>query len=141
MHEFTDPEAELGAHRRALLAQLVRGGLPGEERRGTGRGRHARRAHPAPAPSDPQADAELRGRIQARLGRLVSHPRALHVQVSEGVVRLTGRVLAKECDGLLEQVRQMPGVQQLVNEMSAHDTPHEIASRGPAAVPLDAATR
>jgi hypothetical protein len=141
MHESTDPEAELGAHRRAWLAQLVHGGLPGEERRGAGRGRHARRAYQTPAPSDPQSDAELRGRIQGRLGRLVSHPGAIHVQVSEGVVRLTGRVLAKERDGLLEQVRQMPGVNALVNDMSAHDSPQEIASRSPAAVPLEAATR
>jgi len=41
-------------------------------------------------------------------------------------VRLSGRVLAKERDGLLAQVQQIPGVQKLVNAMSAHDLPREI---------------
>jgi hypothetical protein len=166
MHEFLDPEAEdamnrplgtvgavaagalamyyldpeLGAHRRALLAQLVRSGLPGSERRAAGRGRYLRRASQASLQADPQSDAELRGRVQVRLGRLVSHPRAIQIQVADGVVRLTGRVLAKERDGLIEQVQQMPGVQKLVNAMSAHDNPQEIASPSPLAVPLDSAT-
>jgi hypothetical protein len=35
----------------------------------------------------------------------------------------------------------MPGVQKLVNAMTAHDWPQEIASRRPVAVPLPAATR
>ena len=134
---YLDPD--LGARRRALLADLVRGGLPGGERgRGRARG-NLRRVHP-PAPLDPQEGAELRDRIQVRLGRMVSHPRAIHVGVEGGVVRLSGRVLAKECDGLLEQVRQMPGVRKVVNAMSAHDKPQEIPLR-PEPISLVAATR
>lgn len=136
---YLDPE--LGAHRRAVLAELVRTGLPGGDRRPQGRGRVVRRAYQRPLVPDPQSDAELRDRIQGRLGRLVSHPRAIQIQVSDGVVRLTGRVLAKECDGLLEQVQQMPGVRKLVNAMTAHDDPREIASRRLAAVPFAGATR
>lgn len=136
---YLDPD--LGARRRALLADLVRGGLPGSERTG-GRGRiHRRRTYAqAPAALDPQADAELRDRIQVRLGRMVSHPRALHVRVDAGVVHVSGRVLAKERDGLLEQLRQMPGVRKVVNAMSAHDNPQEIALR-PEPISLPAATR
>ena len=44
------------------------------------------------------------------------------------------RFSAKERDGLLEQVQQMAGVQKLVNAMSAHDLPAEIASRSDAQV-------
>lgn len=124
---YLDPE--LGAQRRKLLAELVRSGLPGGERRVQGRGRHARRAYLHVASADPQSDAELRDRIQSRLGRMVSHPGAIQVSVDNGVVRLSGRVLAKEREGLLAQVQQMPGVQKLVNAMSAHDAPQEIASR------------
>ncbi len=135
---YLDPE--LGARRRALLAELVRGGLPGGERRPQGRGRHVRRAYAAPLPQpDARSDAELRERIQLRLGRMVSHPRAIRVDVEDGVVRLSGRILAKEREGLLEQVGQMAGVHQLVNAMTAHDLPYEIASRIP--VPLRAASR
>lgn len=136
---YLDPD--LGARRRALLADLVRTGLPGGER-----GPARQRARPwrgSPWPAivlDPQEDAELRNRIQARLGRMVSHPRAIQVSVDGGVVRLAGRVLAKERDGLIEQLQQMPGVQKVVNAMSAHDNPQEIALR-PEPVSPAAATR
>lgn len=133
---YLDPE--LGAQRRKLLADLVRSGLPGGERDGGGRA--TRRVYHRTTSADPQTDAELRDRIQARLDRMVSHPRAIQVEVDNGVVRLSGRVLAKERDGLLEQVQQMPGVQKLVNAMTAHDHPQEFASRAQV-VPLTAATR
>lgn len=135
---YLDPD--LGARRRALLADLVRSGLPGGDRRG--RGRPMRRAYLRPTAADPQEDAELRERIQVGLGRMVSHPRAIQVSVESGVVRLSGRVLAKERDGLLEQVQQMPGVQKLVNAMTSHDNPTDIAQRpDAAAVSLAAASR
>lgn len=116
---YLDPE--LGARRRALLADLVRGGLPGEARLGRGRGaRHAlRHAH-----TDPQSDAELRDRVRTALGRMVSHPGALHVRVEDGVVYLSGRVLALEREGLLAQVRRMAGVKKLVDTT----TPHHVAA-------------
>ena len=141
MHESIEAQAELGAHRRELLAQLVRKGLPGTDRRAGGRGRYVRRAYREPEPTDAQSDAELRDRIHARLGRLVSHPGAIQFQVTDGVVRLTGRVLCKEREGLLEQLRQMAGVRNVVDAMTAHDYPQEIASRGAIAVPLAAPTR
>jgi osmotically-inducible protein OsmY len=114
----------------------VRSGLPGEVR---GRGRLARRAYHRSNQGDPQSDAELRDWLQHRLGRMVSHPRAIRVDVENGVVRLSGRVLAKEREGLLAQVQQMPGVQRLVNAMTAHDLPSEIAGRTqPAPMPEEA---
>ncbi|HEY0825922.1 MAG TPA: BON domain-containing protein [Ramlibacter sp.] len=135
---YLDPE--LGARRRALLAELVRSGLPAGRRSAQTRARQARRAYLRQTFADPESDAELRDRIQSSLGRMVSHPRAIRIDVDNGVVRLSGRVLAKERDGLLAQVQQMPGVQKLVNAMSAHDNPQEIASRGEP-VSLEAANR
>ena len=125
---YLDPE--LGERRRALLAELVRSGLPGGDRH-AGRGRTARRVYHRVTHADPQADAELREEIQQRLGRMVSFPRAIHVQVENGVVRLSGRVLAKERDGLLAQVQETPGVQKLVNALTVHDAAQEIARRDP----------
>jgi hypothetical protein len=124
---YLDPE--LGARRRALLADLVRSGLAGEAAGQRGRGRFPRRAYHRVTQADPRSDAELRDRIQARLGRLVSFPGALEVRVDSGVVRLAGRVLAKEREGLLAQVQEMPGVQKLVNATTAHDRPQAVASR------------
>jgi hypothetical protein len=126
---YLDPE--LGARRRALLADLVRNGLPGD-RRGTAGRRLARRAYDRTTQADPQSDADLRDQIRTRLGRLVSHPGAIDVKVDNGVVRLGGRVLAKERDGLLQQVQAMPGVQKLVNAMTALDDPQLMARRTPA---------
>ncbi|MBC5781834.1 BON domain-containing protein [Ramlibacter sp. USB13] len=134
---YLDPD--LGARRRALLADLVRGGLPGEARR-VGRGRLARRAPLQVPAGDPRSDAELRDRIQQALDRMVSHPRALHVAVEEGVVRLSGRVLASEREGVAAQVQRMPGVRKLVNATTAHDDPQELTGRR-APVPLGTASR
>jgi hypothetical protein len=119
------PDPDLGERRRALLADLVRNGLPPERRNGV---RIARRSN-ATAQSDPRSDAELRDHVQSRLGRLVSHPGAIRIDVDQGVVRLSGRVLAKEHDGLLAQVEQVPGVRRLVDAMSALDHPREILAR------------
>ena len=130
------PDPDLGERRRALLAELVRNGLPPERRNGV---RIARRSN-ATAQSDPRSDAELRDHLQSRLGRLVSHPGAIRIDVDQGVVRLSGRVLAKERDGLLAQVQQVPGVRTLVNAMTAHDHPGEIVEREPP-VSLTAASR
>lgn len=122
---YLDPQ--LGPQRRAALADLVRSGLrqpPGGAR---GPQRLARRTYHLPLLPDPQADAQLRDTIRERLGRLVSHPGAIAVSVEHGVVRLSGDVLAKERDGLLLQVQALPGVQKLVNAMTAHETPQGIA--------------
>ena len=125
---YLDPE--LGARRRALLASLVRDGFPDQQRR-AGRGRFARRTPLVGLHGDPRSDAELRERVRAALDHMVSHPRALHVSVDNGVVRLSGRVLAAERDGVLEQVERIPGVRRLVDAVTAHATlgeairPHE----------------
>ncbi|MDB5857828.1 MAG: hypothetical protein JWQ76_1517 [Ramlibacter sp.] len=125
---YLDPQ--MGAQRRALLADLVTSGLRGETAGGPALdARLARRSYHRAVRVDPQADAELRARIQSRLGRLVSHPRALDVRVDQGVVRLSGDVLARERDGLLLQLREMTGVLKLVNAMTAHETPDGITRR------------
>ncbi|MBL0426219.1 BON domain-containing protein [Ramlibacter alkalitolerans] len=120
---YLDPE--LGAQRRRLLAELVRSGLPQERRQA----RQRTRAYHRVTQADPQSDADLRDQIQTRLGRLVSHPDTIDVSVDNGVVRLGGRVLSKERDGLLEQVQQMRGVQKLVNAMASVDDPQDMGRR------------
>lgn len=123
---YLDPQ--LGAERRAALVDLLVSGLPGSRRKAAPLPtRLARRAYHRPAKADPRSDAELRDRIRDRLGRLVSYPGAVHVAVENGVVRLSGDVLAKERDGLLLQVQDMEGVQKLVNALTAHEDPAGIA--------------
>lgn len=125
---YLDPQ--LGGQRRGALADLVRSGLR-QPARSAPLGRLSRRAYDRPSHPDPQADAQLRSAITERLGRLVSHPQAIHVSVADGVVRLSGDVMAKEREGLLMQVREMPGVHKLVNAMTAHEAPGSITGGGP----------
>lgn len=80
---------------------------------------------PLPAPLA-ENDAQLRAQVHTRVSRLVSHPRAIDVRVKGGVVQLSGAVLAKEQDGLLQHVCAIPGVQRVVNAMTAHDFPAGI---------------
>jgi osmotically-inducible protein OsmY len=125
---YLDPQ--LGAQRRALLKDLVAGGFAQGAERAQARNQQRRRRqayHRVPQ-ADARSDSLLREQIQQRLGRLVSHPRAIDVQVENGQVRLSGDVLTQERDGLLLQVQQMAGVQKLVNAMTAHDSPAELAT-------------
>jgi hypothetical protein len=73
--------------------------------------------------SEPQSDAQLRERVRARLGHLVSHPRAIEVSVEDGVVRLSGQVLTKELDGLLSQLTGMAGLRKIHNALSTLNDP------------------
>ncbi|HEY8357578.1 MAG TPA: BON domain-containing protein [Ramlibacter sp.] len=124
---YLDPQ--MGRQRRGALVDLVRSGLQAAPAPHAGLGRLARRTYHRPVSADPQRDAELRSAISQRLGRLVSYPQAIHVSVEHGVARLSGDVLAKERDGLLQQVREIPGVLKLVNAMTAHESPATIAGQ------------
>jgi hypothetical protein len=63
-------------------------------------------------------DAQLRATVRTRLDDLVSHPRAIEVEANEGVVRVSGQVLAPELDGLLTQLLRIPGVRKVHNALS-----------------------
>ena len=132
---YLDPE--LGERRRALLAELVKSGLPGGSRHA--RSRIVRRSYHRVTEGDPRSDADLRARVQELLGRAASFPGAIQVDVENGTVRLSGRVLSQERDALLHQVLQTPGLQKLVNAMTSHDSAQDVASRRPAAETTTAA--
>ena len=76
--------------------------------------------------SEPASDRQLHERIRSRLGRLVSHPGAVRVQVNEGQVRLEGHILTRELDPLLQELRAMPGVRVLQNARQAHESAEHI---------------
>lgn len=124
---YLDPDT--GARRRQRFMDLLPGRTPASSS-----AQRRRRAYHHLALSDPQSDARLRDAVARRLGRLVSHPGALHVEVDNGIVRLSGEVLLQERDGLLEQVREMPGVQKLINATTALERPDDLRGR---AVPME----
>jgi hypothetical protein len=64
-------------------------------------------------------DSRLRERVRMRVAELVSYPGAIEVQVDEGLVRVSGRVLAGERDRLLSQLTQVPRVYRIYNALVA----------------------
>lgn len=67
------------------------------------------------------SESRLGEQVQARIGKLVSHPDAVQVSVDGGVVRVCGHVLASEMDRLLSQLTRLPGVHKVHNALSPVD--------------------
>lgn len=64
------------------------------------------------------SESRLGEQVQARIGKLVSHPDAIRVHVEGGLVRVSGHVLADEMDRLLTQLTRLPGVHRVHNALS-----------------------
>ena len=67
------------------------------------------------------SDDVLRDRVKTTLGRVVSHPGAVHVMVERGVVRLDGAVLADELKPLFEAITGVDGVREIDNRLLVSD--------------------
>lgn len=76
----------------------------------------------------PVDDDVLAERVRAQLGRLCAHPRAIHVQCRNGVVDLSGPILAEDVDAVRNGVRRVRGVKSI----ASHFEVHEIAGDHPA---------
>jgi hypothetical protein len=75
-------------------------------------------AHVVEAPEP--IDDVLVERVRARLGRLVSHPGAIHVSASHGVVTLTGPIFQAEVEQLMNGVAAVRGVTAIDNRLEGH---------------------
>jgi uncharacterized membrane protein len=75
-------------------------------------------------------------RVRAKLGRYVSHPRAVDVEADNGCVVLRGKILTREVDPFLAAVRTIPGVYEIDDLLERHETAGNIPSlQGGAARP------
>lgn len=74
----------------------------------------------------PESDEQLRERVRARLGHLLSHPRLVDVQVDNGCVCLTGHALRSELDRLTAELRGMAGVCEVESRLQPHDKAEEM---------------
>lgn len=71
----------------------------------------------------------LIARVRACLGRIVSHPGAIHVSVVEPQrVLLRGAVLAWEHGPLLRAVASVPGVRAVQEQLAVHESAEHISS-------------
>ena len=81
------------------------------------------------------SDPVLEERVRAEIGRVVSSPGAIIVNSTDGVVTLSGAVLAGEVDDLISGTRGVPGVKDVENRLemyaTADDVPALQGARGP----------
>jgi uncharacterized membrane protein len=128
-------DSDRGARRRALLSdKFVYGLRKGRDAAGaTGRdlGHRARgvvaRVQSRMHPSDASDDVVVE-RVRAKLGRFVSHARAIDVDVRDGVVTLTGPILASEVKPLLKAITGVRGVVAVRDNLESHDQADNIPS-------------
>lgn len=67
-------------------------------------------------------DRVLVERVRAQLGRHVSHPRAIDLEVRDGIVTLKGPILRSEVSRLCEAVCRVNGVREVVDNLETHET-------------------
>jgi len=72
------------------------------------------------------SDEVLQARVRAKIGRSVSHPHAISVTVSDGRVRLSGPVLAREVNRMLAGVSSVRGVKEVENLLTVHSEAEDI---------------
>ena len=75
---------------------------------------------------EPVDDRVLAERIRAQLGRVVSHPRAIDVDVSDGVVTMRGAILQSEVERMCDAVAHISGVREVVDELDAHTSAEHV---------------
>jgi len=130
-----DPAA--GPRRRGLIRdKLVHYGKV-IERRGRGIGRNAQerakgRVMEAIAARRKGAvdDGTLVQRVRAAIGRHVRHVHPIVVQAEQGVVKLSGPILASEVLDLIAAVRAVRGVREVENALDVHIIADIPALRG-----------
>ena len=71
----------------------------------------------------PVADEVLTERVRAQLGRFVSHPHAVDVEATNGVVRVSGPILQQEAPRLLRAIERIRGVREVINALDEHKEP------------------
>lgn len=67
----------------------------------------------------PVDDGQLHGRIRTKLGRLVSHPGEVRIEVNGGHVVLRGHATDTEIEDLTAALVAMRGVEDVDNRLSA----------------------
>lgn len=74
------------------------------------------------------SDRVLEQRVRSKLGRVISHPRAIEVRCDNGQVNLSGPILAREVDCLLKCVSKISGVKGVRQSLDIRKEPGNIAA-------------
>ena len=65
-------------------------------------------------------DAVLQARVRSKMGRVISHPKAVKVEAADGVVSVSGPIMAWEEHPLLEALTKIDGVKSIENLLEVH---------------------
>jgi uncharacterized membrane protein len=71
-------------------------------------------------------DVTLAARVRSRLGRAARHLGSLTVTAADGIITLSGPVLADEVPGLLRRTESVRGVRAVENQLEVHQRPENI---------------
>jgi len=72
------------------------------------------------------ADEILIDRVRAKIGRAVSHPTPIEVTAEDGRVTLSGPVLEREAEDLIEAVASVRGVRDVESRLETHKTAESV---------------
>lgn len=75
---------------------------------------------------EPIDNETLTRRVRSEFGRIVRHPKPIEVYARDGVVTLSGPVLLSEVDHLLDCVRSVAGVRELINHLDVFESAENI---------------
>jgi uncharacterized membrane protein len=75
----------------------------------------------------PATDKVLVERVRSKMGRYTAHPGAIDVTAAEGQVTLSGSILAHEHDPLIEGISQVPGVRDILDQLTIYETAEGIS--------------
>jgi len=73
-------------------------------------------------------DETLIAQVRSRMGRIVSYPSAVEVNVNNGTVTLSGAILANEVEPLMREVRSIAGVSAVDNQLQVYEDASQIPS-------------
>jgi hypothetical protein len=124
-----------GGRRRALVrdkivraTRLTRDGLDATARDVGNRARGIAAATRGRLWNGEVSDDTLVERVRAKLGRASSHPRAIDVLASNGVITLRGPILASEVNNVIAITRSVRGVEDVINHLQSHENALGIPS-------------
>ena len=75
---------------------------------------------------EPVSDDKLEARARSEMGRYVSHPAAVEITSDDGVVTLTGKILASEVQPFIKSLKSMANVKKVNNELEVHESAEGI---------------
>lgn len=76
---------------------------------------------------DAPIDDVLVERVRAKVGRYTQHPGAIEVGATAGEVTLTGSILQDEHKGVLDAVRSVRGVKNVVDRLTVYQTAEGVS--------------